>query len=103
MGFRGQPEKKDILPSMEDGARTLRKKRAAYVGTREWVFIHQAGWHRRYSGNSCPGSSLNCRFVFLTERFGIYVCLFFFELALCAEGSLINRFVVSRDIVPSVR
>ena len=37
MGFRGRPEKKDLLPSMEDGARTLRKQKAAYVGTQEWV------------------------------------------------------------------
>ena len=37
MGFRGQPEKKDLLPSMEDGARTLRDQQAAYVCMHEWA------------------------------------------------------------------
>ncbi len=29
--------KSSKLPSMEDGARTLREKRAAYVGMQEWA------------------------------------------------------------------
>lgn len=33
--------------SICDGVRALRKQRSAYEVRNEWVFLYQAGWHRR--------------------------------------------------------
>ena len=69
---------------MEDGARTLREQRAAYVGMQEWTSEDvkrggTAGFLKSVPAIiRLPGS-------FLTERFGVFYVLLLFELALSAE------------------
>ena len=70
---------------MEDGARTLRKQKAAYVGTQEWVRKRTKRGGTAGISEYLSRQSDDCRAVFLTERFGAFYVLLLFELALSAE------------------
>ena len=70
--------------SMEDGARTLRKQRAAYVGMQEWA-SEDAKRGGTADLSNLSRQSNDCRFVFLTDRFGVFYVLFLQKLALSAK------------------
>ena len=59
--------KSSKLPSMEDGARTLREKRAAYVGMQEWASqdVKRGGTAGFWN---LSRQSSNCRDVFLIRN-----------------------------------
>ena len=70
---------------MEDGARTLRKQKAAYDGTQEWVFYTPSGVAPQVKVRTCPGNHLIAG-LFFYKRFGVILyVLFFIELALSAK------------------
>ena len=69
---------------MEDGARTLREQRAAYVGMQEWTSEDVKRGGTAGFLKSVP-AIIRLPGCFLTERFGAFYVLLLFELALSAE------------------
>ena len=69
---------------MEDGARTLREQKAAYVGMQEWTSKDVKRGGTAGFLESVP-AIIRLPGCFLTERFGAFYVLLLFELALSAE------------------